>query len=361
MTSAQSRHRYLERNTRIPVPHVRAYGRNATLTKNSAETHMFLFTDLVPGKPLDKKLLIEAEEAQRKSFHSQLIEILSELRQLEFPLVGSLIPNPNGSSHPIVGPVISMSATTLGLHPQPTFASAKEFMKHQFNLISGFYSPPVCDHTVDDIRQEIFALHGMERVFNQVIDSQLDKGPFVLNHLDLRSPNIIVDENLKIQGIIDWEFAATVPRQVFTPPSWITGHDSIDTSKQMHAEFREVLNEKSETSRICNQLNREWYDVSKANFDQTDMAFCVAHVLRRPTDLTDIFCDFFAPRLSEQTLDDMISEFFDEHQTLASEAQRRAGQCERYTQYLKKHGLYETELDKLLAASAALKEKWGWS
>jgi hypothetical protein len=43
------------------------------------------------------------------------------------------------------------------------------------------------------------------------------------------------------------------------------------------------------------------------------------------------------------------------------EVQRRAEHCERYTEYLMKNGLYETEVDKLLAASKALKAKWGWS
>ncbi|KAI1496264.1 phosphotransferase enzyme family protein [Biscogniauxia marginata] len=355
---------YLERNTRIPVPHVRAYGRDAKLTKTGAGTQMFLVTDLIPGEPLDKRLLIEAKEEHRRNFYSQLIDILAELRKLEFPLIGSLMPNPNSSAHLVLGPVISMSAATLRMPPQPAFASAKDYMRHQFSLISGFFSLPVRDHTVDDIKQEVFALHGMERIFHQIIDPQLDKGPFVLNHLDLRSPNIIVDKNLQIQGIIDWEFASTVPRQVFAPPSWITGHDSIETTKQMHAEFRDVLDEKSKTSSLCDQLRREWYGqfgASKSDIDQTDMAFYVAHVLRRPTDVTDIFCDYFARKLSDKHLDDMVSEFFNEHQSLALEVQRRAEQCERYTQYLKMNGLYETELDKLLAASKALKAKWGWS
>ncbi|KAM4057680.1 phosphotransferase enzyme family protein [Hirsutella rhossiliensis] len=354
---------YLEHNTRIPVPHVRAYGRNANLTTTSTGTHKFLIADLIPGEPLDKTVLINAPEEHRKAFYSQLIDILTELRKLEFPLIGSLLPGPNGSPHPILGPVISMSAATLRLHPQPTFTSAKDYMRQQSSLVSGFYSPPVPDHTVDDIKQEVFALHGMQRIFHQVIDPQLDEGPFVLNHLDLRGANIIVDKPLQIQGIIDWEFASAIPRQVFTPPSWITGHNSIETSKQMHAEFRDVLDEKTKTNSLCGQLGREWYgqlDASKSDINQTDMAFCVAHVLRRPTDVTDIFCDFFAPKLSNKHLDDMMAEFFNEHQTLALEVQRRAEHCERYTQYLKKHGLYETEVDKLLAASKALKEKWDW-
>lgn len=244
-------------------------------------------------------------------------------------------------------------------------------MRSQSRLVSGFYSPPVPDHTVDDLQKEVFALIGMERVFQEVIDSQQDKGPFVLSHLDLRSSNIIVDKSLNIQGIIDWEFASTVPRQVFTPPSWITGHEPVATNsqmhtkfRQMHTEFRQILNEKSKINSLCNQLRKEWYDplgASKSAMSQTDMSFFVAHVLRRPTDVTDIFCDFFAPKLYEKSLDDTITEFFAQHQTLALEVQRRAKHYERYTQYLKENGLYETNMDRLLAESQAFKKKWNWS
>lgn len=319
---------------------------------------MYLIADFIPGEPLDKKLLFQADDEARRKFYAQLIDILAELRKLEFTSIGSLMPDPNHSTHPILGPVMSMSATTLRLPALPTLETAKEYMEYQFGLLSSFFVQPVADHATEDIQAEVFALDGMKRIFDELIDSELNRGPFVLSHLDLRSRNIIVDQDLQIRGIIDWEFAATVPLQVFTPPSWITGHDSISTNKQIHAEFRSALDEKSETNRLCNQHRKEWYGLGPY---QTDVAFCVAHVLRCPTDATDIFCDFFAQKLSDKPLDDIIAGFFDRNQALASEVQRRTEQCERYTQYLKKHGLYETEEDRLLAQSKALKEKWGWS
>jgi hypothetical protein len=103
----------LERNTWIPVPYVHAYGRDAELTKNITGTQMFLIANVIWGEPLDKKLLIEAEEEHRRNFFSQLIDILAELRQLEFPLIGSLMLNPDGSPQPVLGPVISMSAASV--------------------------------------------------------------------------------------------------------------------------------------------------------------------------------------------------------------------------------------------------------
>lgn len=355
-------YRYLERNTQIPVPHAHAYGCDAELVKTSTGTQAFLIVDVIRGEPLDKKLLIEAEEEHRRNFFSQLIDILAELRQLEFSSIGSLMPNPDGSPHPVLGPVLAMSAATLRLPPQSRFDSARKYMAYQFGLVSGFFSPPVSNHTVDDIKQELFALHCIERIFGQVIDPQLDKGPFVLNHLDLRRPNIIVDKSLRIQGIVDWEFAHTVPLQVFTPPSWITSHDSVDANKQMHAEFRSVLDENPKASCLWEQLGKEWYGqlADGKTKDHTDMAFCVAHVLRRPADATEIFEDFLAEKFLDKTLDDSVSEFFIENPAAALEAQRRAEQCERYTEYLSENGLYETKADKLLAESKALKAKWGW-
>lgn len=46
---------------------------------------MYLIADLIPGEPLDRKLLMEAEEEQRRNFYSYLIDVLAELRKLEFP------------------------------------------------------------------------------------------------------------------------------------------------------------------------------------------------------------------------------------------------------------------------------------
>lgn len=82
------------------------------------------------------------------------------------------MPDPHGSPDPVLGPVISMSAATLRRPPQQAFASAKDYMTYQFGLISAFFSPPVCDHAVDDIKQEVFALHSMEPMFHQLIDPQ---------------------------------------------------------------------------------------------------------------------------------------------------------------------------------------------
>lgn len=93
--------------------------------------------------------------------------------------------------------------------------------------------------------------------------------------------------------------------------------------------------------------------------NQTDISFCIAHLLRRPADATESFYDFLAPKLLDQQPRDMMSQFFNEHEDLALEVQRRAEHCERYTQYLEENGLYETEMARVLAEAKAFREKLG--
>ena len=45
-------------------------------------------------------------------------------------------------------------------------------------------------------------------------DSSSTKGRFPLNHMDLGTQNILVDDRFNFQAIIDWEFAQTAPWQV---------------------------------------------------------------------------------------------------------------------------------------------------
>ncbi|KAH6628108.1 kinase-like domain-containing protein [Chaetomium tenue] len=261
---------YLKQETRVPVPCIYAYGRDATLTKSGTGTQMFIISEFVQGHPLNKSVLKSTDDEHKETFYSQLIDVLAELRKLEFPAMGSLMPNSGGGRRPQVGPVISMSATTLRQPHNKTmvvgpvrsslrgpFTSALEYMKYQLSLVSAFLLLPVSDHTIDDIKEEIFAFCSMEQASQGLFTSRLVEEPCVLQHLDLRSANIIVDEEFNIKGIIDWEFSGTIPRQLFAPPSWVTGHDLDEMHEEMDADFRAVLDKKRRVHARYQQLWEE--------------------------------------------------------------------------------------------------------
>ena len=68
----------------------------------------------------------------------------------------------------------------------------------------------------------------------------------------MQGDNIIVDDDLRIQAVIDWKWAGPVPRDFFTPPSWLAGlGPSYVTGDEYRAElahFHKVLLAGSETS-----------------------------------------------------------------------------------------------------------------
>lgn len=349
--------RYLEHHTKIPVPHIHTYGRDARLTKEGTSTQTYIVMDRVTGNPVEKKHLVEAGDEECRYFCSQLIEVLAELRSLEFSRIGSLLPNSKGSDHPpFIGPLLTMSAATHGLPPPPSFTSSREYLNYQFDLVSRFFMEPSGDDTVELFQEELYALHYMRPEFPRLIKPQLDKGPYALAHLDLRSPNIIVDEDYRIQGIIDWEFTSTIPIETFAPPSWITGYDENEITKRTHIMFREALEEKAETNRMCNKLLEEWYGQNAKCTAGGSKAFAIAHIIRRPTDLPETFASFFHPNPSEPG----YADFFDKHPDLALQVERRMEMSQRYKRYLKENGLFETEAHRFLAASKALKIELGW-
>ncbi|KAH6705777.1 kinase-like domain-containing protein [Verticillium dahliae] len=356
--------RYLKLETQVPVPIVHAYGRDVCLTLENERTQMFLITEFIHGCSLNKKLLINAKYEHRTRFFSQLIDILAELRRLEFPAIGSLTPSSDGSPGPDVGPVISMSAVTLRqphhrtlslAHrlPHKPFASTVDYMEYQINLISDFISIPVADLTEDDIKEEIAAFFAMKQAIRELSGPSADGEPFVLHHQDMRGANIIVDDELNIQGIIDWEFTSTIPRRIFTPPSWITGHDLDEGSEETHAEFFDILVKKGQADDRFAKLKQEWY--GDGGIDQKNPAFCIAHVFRRPPDVLDIFSPLDE---SGESYKEQLSGFFTQSVTLTQLVQSRVEQCGRYTEWLKQNDLYITEVDSLLARSEALKAKF---
>jgi hypothetical protein len=52
--------------------------------------------------------------------------------------------------------------------------------------------------------------------------STCNNGPFPLMHLDLYQSNIIVDDNYKVLGVIDWEGAHSIPWELLEFPLFLS-------------------------------------------------------------------------------------------------------------------------------------------
>lgn len=335
--------RYIKCNTTIPIPHVHGYGKTE-LVKD--KLHVFLICDYISGQPLKMETLAKASEVERKHLYNGLIDILAQLYTLKFPKSGSLMPGPH-ETEPLVSGMLSMSANELQrYHPQqhnPTpFASGEEYLEYQYLVLSKTYSLPTEELSREQAQLELFALKSLATQLPNIFNSLQSNGPFVLAHLDLRCGNLLVTEDLRIQGIIDWEFTGTIPPCLFTPPPWLTGHDLSAVAaypytagiphKRIYPEFLQALEEKSTVSVQCADLKKNWEC-------QWELALPIAEILRQPSSLIRVYYKFIFPKLYKSHRDDIVPGFFERNDNLAQQVQHQIELSDHYTKHLKDQGL----------------------
>ncbi|KAK7429752.1 hypothetical protein QQZ08_003778 [Neonectria magnoliae] len=311
-------------------------------------TQAYLILDFFPGQPLDLQALAKDTAARRKHFYTQLLGVMAQLRQLEFATAGSLMPDHDGGPVPVIGNVLSISINELQINRSEAtspsiFSSATSFALYQHKLMSEAYRLPKSELSRQTAELELFALNHLQQLIPEIIASEWDSGPFMLSHSDLRPANIIVDDDLNIRSIIDWEWACTVPRQFFMPPSWITAQNlgyttGMDRDKTF-LEFRQVLEAKASSSGLYCQLADEW----GPDLPNT-LVLPLAEILQHHSNLIHIYYKCVFPQSFQKPRDEVIAGFFQDSsqrsRNHASEVQQRIINSERYTQHLKDNGLY---------------------
>lgn len=306
---------------------VHAYGQAENLAADPTTTQMFLILDYIPGTPLAIKQLLHSHSTVKAHFFRTLLRYLAEMWVLELPAIGSLVPSDDASG-PVLGDLLTQSLND-ARRDLPSFVSARAYVDSQFDLISEYLLGPRHDFSEDDVRYDIFCITSMKPYFDTAIKPEFDNGPFVLSHPDLRPSNIIVNEKMDIVGIIDWQFASSVPRQLCTPPSWITGHTWTNHAKVFLAQLGVAT---ALDDQLPEELRREWSAPSSPSFH-------VAHIIRRPADLNHVFENYPAKEKDAKQLEECEARLFRDPK-LVSQAGRIAERNLQYTEYLKSQGRY---------------------
>lgn len=334
--------------TTIPIPSIRGYGRGEPLTKDRLTPVAYLILDYIPGRGLDVRSLAKDTRQRRDYFYSQLIDILAQMRQLEFPSAGTLMLDSQNKPGSVLGPLCSRSANELhvqgtqAISPTAPFKTTTDFVLFQLGLITESCRPPLSEQSLQDAQFEVFALCHLKKVLHEFTSEHAgrENGPFVLSHLDLRGDNIIVDDDLNILAVIDWEWTGTIPSRLFIPPYWLAGRQPpFITGKeyrQEFAEFHRVLQSKSSTSEAHRKLVQEW-DIGLAS----RIELPIAELLQHHSQLVDLFYLALYPRLFQAPRQEVVSDFFERNHDseLAREVQQKVECSWHYTQYLKDHGL----------------------
>ncbi|KAI0380691.1 phosphotransferase family protein [Hypomontagnella monticulosa] len=242
--------RYVAANTSIPVPHVHHYG---TAAENPTGLGPFIIMDYIehhqnmsrelldPTRPIDERPRLDPKVSEEKleRLYAQMANILLQLHNLKFPRIGSLVEEEGEGSATIKGRPLTANMIDIVVHtdapasvlPSKTYDSADEWYTaladmHLSQLV--FQRNDAVDdeddaHDKYAARQLFRNLATEKRLFS---DMPAPEDGFRLFSEDFRPANVLLDKELKVVGVIDWEFAYAAPAQFsFDPPWWLLLED----------------------------------------------------------------------------------------------------------------------------------------
>jgi hypothetical protein len=296
-------YRLVAEKTNIPIPRVVAYA----YSERSEPLPSFLILEYIEGERLSFGRLQALTDQERSRFYSSLADVYIQLRRLEFPSIGCLVSSPEGDLK--VGKKVTSIDTNMqeleGLRPshiQASYYADGNSLTSASDYVAMLLE--IADHAFvqgrssvlegdEDGRDALYHLHIFRRFAEQWVDKRLDRGPFVLVHGDLEPFNLLVNQDLEIVSVLDWEWSRVVPLQFFKPPLWLGNPDTTklaynfvytDYLKRFD-QFQAILKDREINTYGTDTLFGEW-DLAKV-----DSGFLVANALESWTDM-----DWFAFR-----------------------------------------------------------------
>ncbi|KID95212.1 phosphotransferase enzyme family protein, partial [Metarhizium majus ARSEF 297] len=369
--------KYIKTNTTIPCPRIYAYGKDTSLVKDMSTP--FMLMEFIRGQQLHTRTFLNAAESQRQNLYADLIDIFAQLRKLEFSVAGSLMPdpdNPDDESESILGPLLSMAFNEFERKSQKPMStsgvrSVGQFVNFHYRTLVETFRLPAENLGRRQARMEIFALESVLEEIHRHINLENSNNAFILAHPDLRCGNIIVDGDFHILGVVDWEFAGTIPHQFFLPPPWIIGNDpdtlfittGIPRDQVLH-EFGAVLQSMRNTSADVARLWPDWQCREQNSVRNTKSFLQISpliRILQNPPSLMDLYYTFIFPDSngSETNRDDVVDLFFEKNPSFAEQVEIQLRNSERYTGYLRDKGLLisdekSLEIQKFLERAKAV-------
>ncbi|TVY89406.1 hypothetical protein LAWI1_G003921, partial [Lachnellula willkommii] len=199
------------------IPTAKAFGYGLASDADNLVGVSYIFMEAVPGTPYEAHT---ANPEQKRHVLSQVADILIEISKHPFRKAGSLILDDDGNL--VVSDVASDRFVSLGQHgPYDTaldyFTSTAE--QHLDLVADGqeFYQYPK--------EAYLFFRTLRDQAAAKLVAREKGKSSsFYLKHVDDKGDHLLVDKDYNITGIIDWQFARTVPACEAFGPSLITAN-----------------------------------------------------------------------------------------------------------------------------------------
>ncbi|RFU29458.1 hypothetical protein B7463_g6868, partial [Scytalidium lignicola] len=288
-------------NTIIPLPKIHAY----SLDSSPEPLSSYLILEYIDGERLSYQHLGKLSNEQKDNLYTSLADIYLQLRRLEFPSIGRLTRHQDKFEVRKRITTIDINVQELeGLQPsrvQDSFYGEKGVLNCADDYIEMLLQ--IADNAFTEGRSTVWEKsQGEDALYHHYIfrsyaqnwaDRDHDRGPFVLVHGDLEPFNLMVNEDMTIISVLDWEWSRVVPRQFFKPPLWLKIPDTTklawefvyqDYLKEFDR-FQSIL-KRREHERYGNDLLFNEWELGKLN-----SGFLVVNALENWTDM-----DWFANR-----------------------------------------------------------------
>ncbi|KAJ6787835.1 hypothetical protein PWT90_09893 [Aphanocladium album] len=218
------RERFVASRTSIAIPRIHAHGYSGERKPSNPTGKYFIILDYISGEPLSQALLSDTTSENRDRFFAHLADFYSQMRGLEFDAAGALELGAD-CMFKITAPVC-MDIAAMGMRRNESSiqftatTTIKSYASQLYALLLRRAADPIPEMSRYDVEYLVFALQDFEQRMQQFVSSGT-RHKFVLMHGDLQPSNIILGEDFSIKGIIDWEWAGTVPAPFFVPPLWL--------------------------------------------------------------------------------------------------------------------------------------------
>ncbi|EER24264.1 hypothetical protein CPC735_056340 [Coccidioides posadasii C735 delta SOWgp] len=278
--------KFLCERTAIPLPRLHGY----SITHDNPLGLPFMLLGYVEGKSLFNLEVHNLPAPKMQKLFGNLGEIYLQLFQHKFDRIGALTLDERDENwifdHNRPLSVLMNDQTLAGIKPScltgpnQTFHSTIDYIYtlHQ-TLFDDFHQRrDSVDHQAD-ARAYIYSLLEARQFLMKWVRPEYNHGPFILMHGDLRSANILVDDDLNIVSVLDWEWSHTIPIQMFVPPSWLDGLELVGSAKMPSRLIYEtfVFNFEMETRR-----REKKYHPECRYLDQLPLAGIWRETLRTP-------------------------------------------------------------------------------
>ncbi|KAB5580948.1 hypothetical protein GE09DRAFT_1213383 [Coniochaeta sp. 2T2.1] len=269
--------RYIAEHTSIPVPRVYHWG---TAAENPTGLGAFIImaTSSVVMEYVPGEVIFYA--------YKEMAKICLQLSRLKMPKLGSLVAE--GDSHHVASRPVTQDMNDLPLscgYPYEqlplvtrTYPSSHEWYSY---LADRHITHLVFQHnnavlSKDDCRDKFVARYLFrqligERRYPQASTASSTDGPYIetFNFYcdDFRPASVLIDENMKVVGVIDWEWSCFAPASYASDPPWwlictkpdfdVIGFDSWCERYQVHLDvWLKVLEEEEEKFNQANLSSR---------------------------------------------------------------------------------------------------------